>query len=76
MNHDTNPLNSSWYTWIIFYRPVIIKNTTHGLHKYYASTVGNPVFWITLDLFLVWSFIQLVARATAGAVAFVCAWRG
>jgi hypothetical protein len=44
MNHDTNPLNSSWYSWIIFYRPVIIKNTTHGLHKYYASTVGNPVF--------------------------------
>ena len=66
MNHDTNPLNSSWYTWPIFYRPVIIKNTTHGLHKYYASTVGNPVFWIAVDLFLVWSFIQLVARATAG----------
>jgi dolichyl-phosphate-mannose--protein O-mannosyl transferase len=66
MNHDTNPLNSSWYSWIIFYRPVIIKNTTHGLHKYYASTVGNPVFWIAVDLFLVWSFIQLVARATAG----------
>lgn len=66
MNRDTNPLNSSWYTWLIFYRPVIIKNTTHGLHKYYASTVGNPVFWIAVDLFLVWSFIQLVARATAG----------
>jgi dolichyl-phosphate-mannose--protein O-mannosyl transferase len=66
MNHDSNPLNSSWYTWPIFYRPVIIKNTTHGLHKYYASTVGNPVFWIAVDLFLVWSFIQLVARATAG----------
>jgi dolichyl-phosphate-mannose--protein O-mannosyl transferase len=66
MNRSTNPLNSSWYTWPIFYRPVIIKNTTHGVFRFYSSTVGNPVFWIAFDLFLVWSFIQLVARATAG----------
>ena len=66
MNRSSNPLNSSWYTWPIFYRPVIIKNTTHGLFRFYSSTVGNPVFWIAVDLFLVWSFIQLVARATAG----------
>ena len=66
MNRSSNPLNSSWYTWPIFYRPVIIKSTTHGVFRYYSSTVGNPVFWIAADLFLVWSLIQLVARATAG----------
>jgi dolichyl-phosphate-mannose--protein O-mannosyl transferase len=66
MNHDSNPLNSSWYTWFIFYRPVVIKYTTHGLSKFYSSSVGNPVLWIAVDLFLLWSIIQLIARATAG----------
>jgi dolichyl-phosphate-mannose--protein O-mannosyl transferase len=66
MNRDTNPLNSSWYSWLIFYRPVVVKFTTHGLSKFYSSSVGNPILWISVDLFLVWSFIQIVARGTAG----------
>ena len=66
MNRDSNPLNSSWYSWLIFYRPVVVKFTTHGLSKFYSSSVGNPVLWIGVDLFLAWSFIQLVARGTAG----------
>ena len=66
MNLSSNPLNSSWYAWLIFYRPVIIKNTTHGVFSYYSSTVGNPVSWIAFDLFLLWSLVQLIARAFAG----------
>ena len=66
MNLSTNPLNSSWYTWLIFYRPVVVKFSAHGVSKFYSSSVGNPVFWIAVDLFLIWSFIQFVARATAG----------
>jgi dolichyl-phosphate-mannose--protein O-mannosyl transferase len=68
MNHDSNPLNSSWYSWPIFFRPVVVKMSTHGLSKFYSSSVGNPAFWIAFDLLLVWSFIQLVRRAAA--------WRG
>jgi len=68
MNHESNPLNSSWYSWPIFYRPVVIKLSNHGLAKFYASSVGNPALWIAFDLFLVWSFIRLAARAAA--------WRG
>ena len=66
MNQSSNPLNSSWYTWPIFYRPVVIKLTTHGVSKYYSSSVGNPVLWIAVDLFLVWSLVRLVARAAVG----------
>jgi dolichyl-phosphate-mannose--protein O-mannosyl transferase len=66
MNRDSNPLNSSWYAWLIFYKPVVVKFSTHGLHKFYSSSVGNPVLWIAVDLFLLWSFIQFVARGTGG----------
>jgi len=68
MNRDSNPLNSSWYSWPIFYRPVVIKSSTHGLAKFYASSVGNPAFWIAFDLFLAYSIIRLVACAAS--------WRG
>jgi dolichyl-phosphate-mannose--protein O-mannosyl transferase len=66
MNKDSNPLNSSWYAWLIFYRPVVIKFTTHGVHKFYSSTLGNPIFWISLDLLILWTIIQSFARMTAG----------
>jgi dolichyl-phosphate-mannose-protein mannosyltransferase len=66
MNRDSNPLNSSWYAWFIFYRPVVIKFTTHGVSRFYSTSLGNPVFWIAFDLVLLWTIIQSFARATAG----------
>jgi dolichyl-phosphate-mannose--protein O-mannosyl transferase len=36
------------------------------VNKFYSSTLGNPVFWITLDLVILWTLIQSFARMTAG----------
>jgi len=66
LNRESNPLNSSWYAWLIFFRPVVIKYTTHGVVKFYASSIGNAILWISLDLLIFWGIVQTIARATGG----------
>jgi dolichyl-phosphate-mannose--protein O-mannosyl transferase len=51
--HHTNPLESAWYTWLVLYHPIVIKSAYQGAKARLASSVGNPLLWITADLCLV-----------------------
>ena len=50
--HHTNPLESSWYTWLVLYHPIVIKSAYVGAKARLASSVGNPLLWIAADLCL------------------------
>lgn len=50
--HQTNPLESVWYTWLALYHPIVIKSAQIGTTIRLASSVGNPLLWITADLCL------------------------
>jgi dolichyl-phosphate-mannose-protein mannosyltransferase len=47
--HHTNPLESSWYTWLVMYHPFVIKSAYQGAKARLASPVGNPLLWFTAD---------------------------
>lgn len=47
--HFTNPLESAWYTWLVMYHPLVIKNQQVGETIRMASSVGNPVLWFSAD---------------------------
>ena len=42
--HHSNPLESSWYTWLVMYHPLVIKSATAGGKVRLAASVANPVF--------------------------------
>lgn len=67
--HGANPLESAWYTWLVLWHPLIVKNTRDGAFIRIASTVGNPVLWIAAD-------VTLLALLVAGVgAAFSARWR-
>jgi dolichyl-phosphate-mannose--protein O-mannosyl transferase len=43
--HETNPLESAWYTWLVLYHPIVIKSSQLGAEVRLASSVGNPLLW-------------------------------
>lgn len=45
MGRGTNPLASSWYTWLAIYHPIVVKLSVHGVTSRYASEGGNPLPW-------------------------------
>jgi dolichyl-phosphate-mannose--protein O-mannosyl transferase len=47
--HHTNPRESSWYTWLVMYHPIVIKSAYVGAKARLASSVGNPLLWIAAD---------------------------
>jgi dolichyl-phosphate-mannose--protein O-mannosyl transferase len=47
--HHTNPMESAWYTWLVMYHPIVIKSAYLGTKARLASSVGNPLLWITAD---------------------------
>jgi dolichyl-phosphate-mannose-protein mannosyltransferase len=47
--HFTNPLESSWYTWLVLYHPIVIKVSQLGAKLRLASSIGNPLLWVTAD---------------------------
>src|SRR5258708_7144984 len=50
--HGTNPAESSWYTWLVLYHPLVIKSAHAGGKVRLASSVGNPALWIPPHLCL------------------------
>jgi dolichyl-phosphate-mannose--protein O-mannosyl transferase len=50
--HHTNPIESAWYTWLVLYHPIVIKSAHAGANLRLASSVGNPLLWITADVCL------------------------
>lgn len=66
--HGTNPIESSWYTWLVMYHPIIVKSTYSGLKARLASGVGNPLLWFTTDVCL----LALPVLGTAWALRVRC----
>lgn len=53
MGHGHNDLASPWYTWLVLYRPIVVKWWLHGATHHYASSAGNPVLWFPATLLVV-----------------------
>jgi dolichyl-phosphate-mannose--protein O-mannosyl transferase len=67
--HQTNPLESLWYTWLVLYHPIIVK-TAHVAGKMrIASSVAHPLLTLAFD------FCLLALPALASAAAFNARWR-
>jgi dolichyl-phosphate-mannose-protein mannosyltransferase len=67
--HGANPLESPWFSWLVLYHPLVIKNAIDGAKIRIASTIGNPVLWIAADATL------LALALAGGAAAFSARWR-
>lgn len=67
--HFINPLESAWYTWLVMYHPLVIKQQVLGDTIRMASSVGNPLLWFSADACLL--FLPLLG----GAVALRRSWR-
>jgi dolichyl-phosphate-mannose--protein O-mannosyl transferase len=50
MGKLTNVLASPWYTWLLAYHPIVVKYTDYGATMRYASSMGNPVFFLLVTL--------------------------
>ncbi|MDB4983562.1 MAG: glycosyl transferase family protein [Myxococcales bacterium] len=50
LQHDAA---SPWYSWLIFYRPIVLKATEHGTWHHYASCVGHPLLFVGASLGIV-----------------------
>ncbi len=61
--HHTNPLESSWYTWLVLYHPIVIKSSYFGAKARLASGVGNPLLWFAADVCLL--ALPVVGAASA-----------
>ena len=72
--HGVNPLESAWYTWLILWHPLIVKNARDGAFIRIASTVGNPVLWIAADVCLV--ALPVLGAAAALSPRWRERWRG
>ena len=48
-----NPLASAWYTWPVFYHPIVVKLSSSGTTSRYASSLGNLVFSFPAALLIV-----------------------
>lgn len=67
--HGTNPAESSWYTWLVMWHPLVIKSAIAGGRVRLASSLGNPFLWIAADSCL------LLLPAWAAAAYFNPRWR-
>jgi dolichyl-phosphate-mannose--protein O-mannosyl transferase len=67
--HHTNPLESSWYTWLVMYHPLVVKSATVGGNVRLAASVANPVLLYAADVCL------LALPLLGGAAALSRRWR-
>jgi dolichyl-phosphate-mannose-protein mannosyltransferase len=67
--HGANSAESAWYSWLVLWHPLIVKEARDGAFIRIASTVGNPVLWIAADVTL------LALFAAGGAAVFSRRWR-
>ncbi|HET6148239.1 MAG TPA: glycosyltransferase family 39 protein [Polyangia bacterium] len=47
LGHDQNALASPWYSWPLLYHPIVVKLTDVGIQRRYASSVGNPLLFLS-----------------------------
>jgi dolichyl-phosphate-mannose--protein O-mannosyl transferase len=62
--HNTNPLESAWYTWLVMYHPIVLKTAQFGSKVRLASSTANPVLFVATDLCL----LALPVLGTVAAV--------
>jgi dolichyl-phosphate-mannose-protein mannosyltransferase len=51
--HLQHDVASPWYSWLVFYRPIVLKTTEHGTWHHYASCVGHPLLFLGASLAIV-----------------------
>ena len=61
MGREKNALASPWYSWPLLYHPIVVKLSDHGASHRYASSVGNPLLFLSTTL--------AVATTLAGGIA-------
>lgn len=67
--HQTNPLESSWYTWPFLTHPIVVKSAVVAGKVRMASSVAHPVLTVAADICLV------ALPVLGGAAAFSARWR-
>jgi dolichyl-phosphate-mannose-protein mannosyltransferase len=56
---------SRWYSWLVFYRPIIIKSADRGAWHHYASCVGHPLLFLGAALAVVGALAGALAAAAS-----------
>lgn len=69
----SNPLESSWYTWLYIHHPIVLKSAYQGAKIRLASSVSNPLLFAVSDLCLLG--LPLVGTAVAMSTRFRQRWR-
>ncbi|MDZ4697378.1 MAG: glycosyltransferase family 39 protein [Deltaproteobacteria bacterium] len=68
----SNPLESSWYTWLYLYHPIVLKTAYLGERIRVASSVSNPLLFAASDLCLLGLPIVGTAAAISARVRLRC----
>ncbi|HVZ71787.1 MAG TPA: glycosyltransferase family 39 protein [Polyangia bacterium] len=75
--HLSHGVASRWWSWPIFWRPIVIKDATHGVWHHYASCVGNPLLFLGAALTCAGVIgAAIVSLRSQLARAFLCAFDG
>jgi dolichyl-phosphate-mannose--protein O-mannosyl transferase len=67
-----NPLASPWYTWPFLYHPIVVKLADQGTRRRYASSVGNPLLFLSSTMVILtalWAGITVALRGRVGFLA-------
>jgi dolichyl-phosphate-mannose-protein mannosyltransferase len=71
VGHLQNPLASPWYTWPVLYHPIVVKLADHGTGRRYASSVGNPLLFLSSTMVILATLSSALAVALRGRVRFL-----
>jgi dolichyl-phosphate-mannose--protein O-mannosyl transferase len=59
-------LASPWYSWLVLYRPFVLKLSAYGMKCRYATSLGHPLFWLSTSLAVVAWPLVMATRAVQG----------
>jgi dolichyl-phosphate-mannose--protein O-mannosyl transferase len=61
IHHST--LTSPWYSWLVLYRPLVVKLSSFGMKCRYATSLGHPLLWLSTSLLVVAWPLVMATRA-------------
>jgi len=62
-------LASPWYSWLVLYRPFVLKLSAHGMKCCYATSLGHPLLWLSTSLVVIAWPLVMATRALRSKVA-------
>jgi dolichyl-phosphate-mannose-protein mannosyltransferase len=71
VGHTPNPLASPWYTWPFLYHPIVVKLADQGSRRRYASSVGNPLLFLSSTMVILTALSAGIAVALRARVRFL-----